>query len=249
LGAIESRRGFDFDAVELRDKAVEQGAAERGASHLAAAAEAQDHLDLVSLPKELADLARLRLEVARPDAHAQPHLLQFVAMRLSSCILRLRDHLEPVLAVIHDLANGRVGVGCDLDKIEVQLAGQRQRVSNGSDAELATLGVDQPYLSDADPLVDALLLLGVPRRTDGSLLSRVVSAAKVWPTTSHVSTARTGTPSCTVAGEMRSTIAPETGADTAADAARCSRAAVITPSMTGRATPRISCSGSRSITE
>ena len=43
---------------------------------------------------------------------------------------------------------------CNLDKVEVGLLGQAQRVLDADDADLFTVGTNQPHLWDADPVVD-----------------------------------------------------------------------------------------------
>jgi hypothetical protein len=89
--------------------------------------------------------------------------------------------LEPVLAVIQDLADRRHGVGRNLDQIETGLCGLGQRVGDGDGSEVGTVGVDQVNLANADVFVDALAILldgrlRSLRATNGGKLL-VVSAA------------------------------------------------------------------------
>jgi hypothetical protein len=63
--------------------------------------------------------------------------------------------LEPVLAVIQDLADRRRGVGRDLNQVEPDLLGLGQRVCDRESAEVRTVGADQVNLFDADVLVGA----------------------------------------------------------------------------------------------
>jgi hypothetical protein len=63
--------------------------------------------------------------------------------------------LEPVLAVIQDLADRRRGVWRNLDQIEPGLGGLGQCVCDGEGSEVRTVGADQVNLFDADVLVGA----------------------------------------------------------------------------------------------
>ena len=63
--------------------------------------------------------------------------------------------LEPVLAVIQDLADRRRGVWRNLDQIEPGLGGLGERVCDGEGSEVRTVGADQVNLFDANVLVGA----------------------------------------------------------------------------------------------
>ena len=63
-------------------------------------------------------------------------------------------HFKAILAVVHDLADGRFRIGRDLDKIEVAAFGDLQRLGAGHDAELLAVVSDETDLLVADRIVD-----------------------------------------------------------------------------------------------
>jgi hypothetical protein len=67
--------------------------------------------------------------------------------------------LEPILAVIQDLADRRHGVGRNLDQVEPGFGGLGQRVCYGDGSEVRTVFVDQVNLANANVFVDALAVL------------------------------------------------------------------------------------------
>ena len=67
--------------------------------------------------------------------------------------------LEPVLAVVHDLADGRVGRGGDLDQIHLLFAGHGQRLAGGHDTQLFAGGADHSDLFVANALIEFKLFL------------------------------------------------------------------------------------------
>ena len=72
-----------------------------------------------------------------------------------SGLLRLLLLLVPVLAVVHDLRDGRVGLGRHLDEVEVLAVRVLAGLVGGLDSELCPVVVDQPDVRDADRVVDA----------------------------------------------------------------------------------------------
>jgi hypothetical protein len=62
--------------------------------------------------------------------------------------------LVDVPAVVHDPADRRVGVGRDLDQIELLLAGPGQRLGQGADPQLLAVGADEEDLAGSDAVVD-----------------------------------------------------------------------------------------------
>jgi hypothetical protein len=78
-------------------------------------------------------------------------------------------------AVVHDLGDGRIVVGGDLDEIEAGLGGDLEGALDGDGTVIGALVVDQLNLADADFLVDARPVLVDRRRcfersTNGGLL-------------------------------------------------------------------------------
>ena len=49
---------------------------------------------------------------------------------------------------------GRVGVGRDLDQVELLFAGLGERFGQGADPELLALGTDEEHLAGSDAVVD-----------------------------------------------------------------------------------------------
>jgi len=62
--------------------------------------------------------------------------------------------------VVHDLADRRVGRGCDLDEVETLLTGDLERLGKGLDPELRSVGTDQTDLTSANAIVDAGVVCG-----------------------------------------------------------------------------------------
>ena len=58
------------------------------------------------------------------------------------------------LAVVHELAHRRAGVGCHLDQVEVGLLSQTQGVLHADNADLLAAGADETHFGNADPFVD-----------------------------------------------------------------------------------------------
>ena len=112
-------------------------------------------LDLVALLEELGHLAGLGVEVAGPDLGPVLHLLDPYVDGLALRLLGPLRLVELVLAEIHDAADGRVGPGGHLDEVEVEVAGDGQRLGQELDAELLPIGIDQAHLAGTDAVIDA----------------------------------------------------------------------------------------------
>src|SRR5262249_33743310 len=122
-----------------------------------AAAEHYRNLDLVATFEELADDARLEIDVMDADLRLEAHFAQYdlllVLVRLS-LFLRL---LVLELAVIKDAADRGVRVRRDLDEIEACVARHFERLLDGDDADLLPLVIDDQDFADADTIIDAEL--------------------------------------------------------------------------------------------
>src|SRR5207244_13420559 len=90
-------------------------------------------------------------------------------------LLRLLLLPVRVLAVVHDLGDGRVGLGRHLDEVEVLAVGVLACLVRGLDSELATVVVDQPDARNANRIVDARR---VARRRAGMVVCHAYSALK-----------------------------------------------------------------------
>jgi hypothetical protein len=114
-----------------------------------------DHgLDLVTLREELQCVLLLGLVVMGVDLQTEADLLEDRVGLVLAGFASLDRRLVLVLAEIHQLAHGGLGVRGHLDQIEVGFLGQAQGILNTDDPDLFTVGTDHPHLWDADTIVD-----------------------------------------------------------------------------------------------
>src|SRR3954453_6539532 len=149
--------GLELDVAELLHvlrEPLQQAEPELGARLLTAAEHDRD-LDLVARFQEPHYVTLLGLVVVRVDLRPELHLLDDRVHLVTACLTGLLRGLVLVLAVVHELADRWPGGGCDLDEVEVGLLGQSQCIADGDDADLLTVGTDEPHFRDADPVVDA----------------------------------------------------------------------------------------------
>src|SRR5262249_27147442 len=90
---------------------------------------------------------------------AEFHLLDLDDPLLLPRFLRLLVDLVPVLAVVQDAADGRVGLRRDLDQIQPGLDRESQRLLGRHDAQLPAVGADHPDFPAPDLTVDPQFLL------------------------------------------------------------------------------------------
>ena len=64
--------------------------------------------------------------------------------------------LKAELAIVHDLADGGIGLGGDVHQVESLFFGGIQRLLKGHDPQLLALAVDQPDFLFPDFLVDLM---------------------------------------------------------------------------------------------
>nr|BFF06999.1 hypothetical protein GCM10023233_19680 [Brevibacterium otitidis] len=91
------------------------------------------------------------------DLQSEPDLLESrVGLVLPglACLLR-RFVLE--LAVVHELDYRRLGLGCNLNKVEIGFAGEVERLADGDDSDLLPVGSDETDLRDSNPIIDTRL--------------------------------------------------------------------------------------------
>src|SRR6185437_16883257 len=105
--------------------------------------------------EESLDVSLLGVVVVDADLRPELDLLDLDLALVLAGLLRLLLLLVLVLAVIHDLRDGRVGLGGHLDEVEVLAVGVLARVVRGLDSELGAVIVDQPDAGDANRIVDA----------------------------------------------------------------------------------------------
>ena len=120
-----------------------------------APAEADGDLHAVPLVQELGRASRLGLEVVDVDLDGQPNLLEGLRLLLLLLFALALLELVLVLAVVEDSADRRDCGGRHLHEVEPLLLGQGERLGGRHDAELLPFIIDDPYLADADHLVDA----------------------------------------------------------------------------------------------
>ena len=70
-------------------------------------------------------------------------------------IARLHRRLILVLAEVHQLGDGRLGGGGDLNQIQIGFTGQSHGVLDADDADLLARRPDKADLGDANLLIDA----------------------------------------------------------------------------------------------
>src|SRR5215471_18317342 len=147
--------GLDLpDLLDVIGEAEKQVAAPFRVGLLPAPEHDRD-LHLRALVEESLDVALLGVVVVDADLRPELDLLDLDLALVLAGLLRLLFLLVLVLAVVHDLGDGRVGLGGDLDEIEVLAVGVLARLVRGLDSKLGTVVVDQPDARDADRIVDA----------------------------------------------------------------------------------------------
>jgi hypothetical protein len=140
--------------ADVLNEAVDDGVAELAVGHLAAT-EAEAGLDLVAIDQEPDGLVLFGLVVVLVDGDGEldlfddDNLLLFAGGALTLFLL------VEVAAVVLDAADGRNGVGRDLDQIEPAFAGDAESFKRGQDAHLFAVLVDYADFACADPVVDA----------------------------------------------------------------------------------------------
>ena len=118
------------------------------------AAEHDRDLDLVLGAQEALDMALLGGVVVRRDLRAELDLPHVDLLLVLLGLLGLLRLLVLVLRVVEDAADGRLGLGRDLDEVELLALRDAQRLVGVHDAELAAGFIDQTHLRDTDPVVD-----------------------------------------------------------------------------------------------
>jgi hypothetical protein len=91
----------------------------------------------------------------RVDLRAELDLLDDGLRLVLARFPRLKRGLVLELAVVHELTDRGACGRRDLDKIQVGLLREPERLGDGDDPDLLTLGADEPDLRCADTLVDA----------------------------------------------------------------------------------------------
>src|SRR5581483_6668791 len=114
-------------------------------------------LDLRALPEEALDVAFLRVVVVNSDLRSELDLLDVDLRLVLPRELGLLLLLVPVLPVVHDLRHRRIGLGCDLDEVEVLGIRVVERLGGLLDPQLLPVLVDEPHARRPDRIVDSSL--------------------------------------------------------------------------------------------
>ncbi len=122
--------------------------------HLAAA-EHDGDLDARALLEEAQDVTLLGLVIAHIDLRSELHFLNLDLGLVLTSLLGLHGLLVLELAVVHDLAHGRLGVGRDLHQVKVLVVGDALRITSVEQTQLRSIDADETDTRGADLIVDA----------------------------------------------------------------------------------------------
>src|SRR5665647_2743918 len=140
---------------------------------LFAAAKHDGDLDLVAGLEEPLDVALLGGVVMRVDLRAELDLLDDRVDLVLAGFPLLDGFLVLELAKVHELGDRRLCHRGHLDEVEVRLGSESQGVFDAYDADLFTIGANQPHFRNPDAVVDTrfadVVLLCCPSR--GTVLS------------------------------------------------------------------------------
>ena len=144
----------DFGAIaaELDQKIMTDG----GMSHFTAAETNRD-LDAVSILQELQSALDLGIEVIGVDIGRHSDFLDLNDVLILLGFLFLLHLLEAELAVVHDLADGRDGVGSDLNQIQLLFLCHTQSGFSRHDTQLGAVRADDAKLFVPDFFIDLVI--------------------------------------------------------------------------------------------
>src|SRR5471032_3214110 len=125
-----------------------------------AASEAQSDLDLVTLVEEALHRPHLHVVIVIVDGGAHLDLLDLDDFLLLAGFVGFLLLFVFELAVIHQLADGRLVVGRDLDHVEAFFVAQSQRLVQADLAILMAVVSDQENGFGGDFVIDARAILG-----------------------------------------------------------------------------------------
>lgn len=122
------------------------------------AAEAKRDLYLVAARKKTAGVILLGFHIVFFDADTELNLFDRDDLLILPRFLFPLGLLEAVLAVIHNLADGRICLRRDLNQVKTFVVSNLLRVTGRLDAELGTVGIDQANLGISDLFVELKFL-------------------------------------------------------------------------------------------
>ena len=150
--------GVLFHVGRLRagfGKVNQQLLAQIGVSHLTAT-ELHADLDTVAVGDELLGSLDLGVEVIGVDAGAHADLFDLHDLLVLLGILFPLLLIVAELGLVHDLANGRGGIGRNFDQIQTLLLCHGVCLCSGNNAQLSAVGADQADLFVADLLIELM---------------------------------------------------------------------------------------------
>ena len=103
-------------------------------------------------------VAHLRVEVADIGVETQTNLFNFHNVLILSGFLFALGLFEPILAVVHDTAHRRHGIGRDLHQIQIAIIRHTLRVAGRHHTQLGTVFPDQAHFGVTDLLIDLQFL-------------------------------------------------------------------------------------------
>ena len=142
------------DRLKLCDDLLEQLATDLLVQHLTASEEDSD-LDLVAIFEEALRLTGLRVQIMVTDFRIDPHFLEDRALRFLARLSFLAALFIAEPPIIHEPADGRDGVGLNLDEIQALLARSLQGVPRLDNPKLRSVLINQTNLADTYTLVDS----------------------------------------------------------------------------------------------
>lgn len=120
------------------------------------AAEADGDLDPVALAKEFDGIAHFHIEIVDINAGRHADFLDFHHMLVFAGLFFPLGLLKAIFSIVHQLADGRDGIGGDLDQIQALLVSHVQRFLGGHDAQLFPFSRNQPDLLVTDVFIDLM---------------------------------------------------------------------------------------------
>ena len=154
-GAFHAGHELDHAGVaDVLDEAIDDVVAKLAVGHLATA-EAEAGLDLITVMEEADGLVLLGLVVVLVNGDGELDFFDDDDLLLLAGGALALILLVEVAAVVLDAADGRDGVGRNLDQIQAPLAGDFQGFKGWQDAELFAVFVDDANLACANAVVDA----------------------------------------------------------------------------------------------
>ena len=143
-----------------------------GVRHLTAP-EPDGDLAPVALGQKLLGVAQLDIEIVHVNAGGHPDLLDLHHALVLPGFLFTLGLLEPVLAVVHQLAHRGHGIGRNFDQIQLTLLGQTQRLLRGHDAQLFAALRDQADLLIPDLFVGLMTCVSDGKAPPNKKIKRV----------------------------------------------------------------------------